>query len=578
MPHGWQVRLLGKARRGITPIMMDLSSLRQHGWRFWHGTRGLARRHALSLALTAAALTLTFLFWPLSQRFPFALFITAVLGSVWRGGPREGLIATGLATLALAILYLADGKGLDEDYLPRLGMFVLVGLIGCYLGKQCQQAIQTSEQVQNTLGHLGCALVFTDLLGRVTYLNPVAETLTGWSSAAAAGQALEQVLPLANNETGRPLIVPTAEVLHEGAVVELDEAAVLAPVAGGRTPVEGNAAPVRGGDGQIIGLALALRNVSSRRQDERDGKQRADALVRASEQRLAAALRQAQDEHQRRVELLQEAETALRSQQEQLQKDLRLRTAEKEQAEKALKAANEAFQRQLGERSQAQREAEEALRKAREDFERQLAVERQATEPLRKAQADHQRQLDERDGAKKKAEDALRKQTATLQRAEEQLRQLRVEVERRQSERDSVKEADEAARAEAEQRLAEQAAARQRAEDALRQAQTAFEQRLAGELAAAQQLADEAVKQAQEELQGLRAELAAARSRNEESNDLRQRLEQQVKALQQEKEEFEARRVKRLIRRAAEKGNRERVTAQPQTYLVEDTADWLSFN
>ena len=60
-----------------------------------HEARRLLRRHGLSLAVTLLAFLFTLLFWPISQRFPFALFIVAVLVSAWHGGLRAGLVTTG---------------------------------------------------------------------------------------------------------------------------------------------------------------------------------------------------------------------------------------------------------------------------------------------------------------------------------------------------------------------------------------------------------------------------------------------------------------------------------------------------
>src|SRR5262249_37388746 len=82
------------------------------------------RQLLLCLILTGTAYLLTLAAWPLSQRFPFALFLAAVLVSAWTGGPASALFTTMLSTLSLSLLYYQQSPtnklDLVLDQLPRL--------------------------------------------------------------------------------------------------------------------------------------------------------------------------------------------------------------------------------------------------------------------------------------------------------------------------------------------------------------------------------------------------------------------------------------------------------------------------
>ena len=72
-----------------------------------------------------------------------------------------------------------------------------------------------------TLSSIGDAVIATDAHGRVTFVNPVAESLTGWKSEEASGQRVHCVFRIINEQTGEPLEEPVARVLREGRAVEL---------------------------------------------------------------------------------------------------------------------------------------------------------------------------------------------------------------------------------------------------------------------------------------------------------------------------------------------------------------------
>ncbi len=141
------------------------------------------------------------------------------------------------------------------------------------------------EQLRITLESIGDAVVATDAHGGVTLLNPVAQTLTGWTLDEARGQSHERVLDLKNEQTGRPADSPVDRALREGVVVGLANHTVLRSKDGSQRPIEDSAAPIKDGRGSIQGCVMVFHDVSEKKQAERalrESEQRYRAFVSAS--------------------------------------------------------------------------------------------------------------------------------------------------------------------------------------------------------------------------------------------------------------------------------------------------------
>ena len=117
--------------------------------------------------------------------------------------------------------------------------------------------------------------------GIVTFLNPVAESLTGIATADAMGKKIVQVFPIFNESTLAPVENPVAKVIEHGRSVGLANHTVLRRPDGSHTPIEDSAAPIRDDNDQLIGVVLVFRDITNDRKIER--------VLRKTEKLAAAA-------------------------------------------------------------------------------------------------------------------------------------------------------------------------------------------------------------------------------------------------------------------------------------------------
>ncbi|QKT04001.1 EAL domain-containing protein [Ectothiorhodospiraceae bacterium 2226] len=149
-----------------------------------------------------------------------------------------------------------------------LAVLVLGVLIGYYVMRRTAdveaELAREKERAEVTLHAIGDGVITADTWGRIEYLNPMAQALTGWSATFARGRALEEVFRI-EDERGRPLGSPLGshlESMPDGPVVGLTEHAWLRARDGRRLPIEQGTAPLRDPRGRPIGALLVFRDVS----------------------------------------------------------------------------------------------------------------------------------------------------------------------------------------------------------------------------------------------------------------------------------------------------------------------------
>jgi two-component system CheB/CheR fusion protein len=127
---------------------------------------------------------------------------------------------------------------------------------------------QQRDTLAVTLGSIGDAVLTTDTAGRITFLNAVAEAVTGWPLPDALGQPCEVVFRLVHEQTRQPLEHPVARVLRDGFVVDLAPETVLLTRDGREVPIADLSAPIRHAGEQTQGVVVVFRDVSEVRRLE----------------------------------------------------------------------------------------------------------------------------------------------------------------------------------------------------------------------------------------------------------------------------------------------------------------------
>ena len=142
--------------------------------------------------------------------------------------------------------------------------------------KLCAQGLQrallleredwTRRWLTTTLRSIADAVIATDVEGRVTFMNPVAERSTGWSEEEARTQPLERVLSVVS-DAGDALESLAARLLREGVLGGLAEQVVLRSRGGEETPIDASVAPIRDQGGKLLGVVVVFRDVAREKRE-----------------------------------------------------------------------------------------------------------------------------------------------------------------------------------------------------------------------------------------------------------------------------------------------------------------------
>ncbi len=131
-----------------------------------------------------------------------------------------------------------------------------------------QTVLERATWLSTTLETIGDAVITTSPSGKVTFLNPVAERLTGWADDAARGRPLGEVFRIIDERTRAALLSPVERVLTLGTVHGLDPGTSLLRNDGSQVAIEESASPIRSNDGELSGVVLVFRDVTSKKEIE----------------------------------------------------------------------------------------------------------------------------------------------------------------------------------------------------------------------------------------------------------------------------------------------------------------------
>jgi diguanylate cyclase (GGDEF)-like protein/PAS domain S-box-containing protein len=154
--------------------------------------------------------------------------------------------------------YLLEAR-LDDSLLPK----ALAGVID--RAANIEALLEEKERAEVTLNCIGDAVIGTNIEGNVTYLNRVAERLTGWPSADAVGRPLGDIFRIIDSESRATVPNSTAPANHEDEIEGLTPTCILIRRDGAEAAIEDSVAPIHDRYGQVIGAVIVFRDVSATR-------------------------------------------------------------------------------------------------------------------------------------------------------------------------------------------------------------------------------------------------------------------------------------------------------------------------
>jgi PAS domain S-box-containing protein len=157
-------------------------------------------------------------------------------------------------------------------------------VLGAVMAERWQAEAALHEQrewLHVTLSSIGDAVIVTDSQGQVTFLNPVAAALTGWSESEALGKDSTEVFQIVNEYTRQAVENPVAKVIREGTVVGLANHTRLIARDGTEHAIDDSGAPIRHPQGGLLGVVLVFRDIGER-QRAQEAQVRLAAIVSSS--------------------------------------------------------------------------------------------------------------------------------------------------------------------------------------------------------------------------------------------------------------------------------------------------------
>jgi len=188
-----------------------------------------------------------------------------------RGAPHAALVVlTGLDDESLAAQSLREGA---QDYLVKQPDHIYGGLHGLLRALRYaveRQALKEAlfaekERAQVALNSIGDAVICTDISGNVTFLNVVAEKLTGWSRQAAAGRPMTEVFRVMDNACCEIALNPPAVPVVQNSAGRPPSNRILVREDGAAIPIEACVAPIHDRAGQATATVIVFRDVSAAR-------------------------------------------------------------------------------------------------------------------------------------------------------------------------------------------------------------------------------------------------------------------------------------------------------------------------
>jgi PAS domain S-box-containing protein len=222
----------------------------------------------------------------LQGQAPYILYILPILASAWLFGVGPTVLAAVASLVAAWYIFippawsfaLPTGRAQASVALFSLVAGAVIWLArGAASSRQAaldslavsvraeRALVEQRERFRVTLASIGDAVITTDREGRVTFLNPPAQTLTGWTAAEALGQPLEQVFRLVDEDSRQPVTSASEKVLRTPPGVGLTNHTALLSRDGSEHPIADSAAPILDDQKVVWGAVHVFRDISSER-------------------------------------------------------------------------------------------------------------------------------------------------------------------------------------------------------------------------------------------------------------------------------------------------------------------------
>ena len=238
--------------------------------------------YAVAVALGLAAVWAQGWLEPLSGHVSYQVLLGAVALSALYGGTGSGLLTLLIDGIAKVYFYLPNHlhttTGTPAAGL-RLLLYLLLGAMVAWLAGELRT---TQRTLAAALTSIDEAVAIANAAGRVVFLNPAAETLSGWKKNEARGKPIEEVMRVAGEATGRQPWSSAAKAVGERVPLDIRGHSILRSRDGTERPVEGGVSPIQDGAGRPIGSIAVFRDITLRRalEDRLRHAQRIEALAK----------------------------------------------------------------------------------------------------------------------------------------------------------------------------------------------------------------------------------------------------------------------------------------------------------
>ncbi len=153
--------------------------------------------------------------------------------------------------------------------LIAITLLVLAQLISYQRNKYYKNLVLAQEEFKTTLKSIGDAVITTDKSGRIMFINPVAQNLTGWSENESVGKNIDDVFVIINEETRGKADNPIKKVIQSGLVIGLANHTILISREGKEIPISDSGAPIHNEKGEVEGVVLVFRDQTNERIQQR---------------------------------------------------------------------------------------------------------------------------------------------------------------------------------------------------------------------------------------------------------------------------------------------------------------------